>query len=516
MDLKELKEVIATLHPLERKVLPILEHAHSLHEVMERTKLKDVEVMRAFQWLENKGIITTKEESKELVDLDENGLSYLENGLPEKRVLKALAKAEENKAAVRELVDEEVISEEETNISIGALKKKAAINVIKEDDELILIMTEAGKKLLEKDTLEERFLKKEFPIETKALDVEDKFAIDELKKRKNIIKVYIEKTKKVELTAKGKNILTLGIPKEDLIERVTPFLIKTKKWEGKNFRKYDVKLNVPEITGGRKQHYRAFLDEVRQKFLALGFTEMTGPIVETEFWDMDSLFMPQAHSARDIHGAYYIKEPKSASIHELPAEILDKVKQAHENGYKTGSKGWGYNFDYEKTRQLILRTQTTACSARTLASKELQVPGKYFAIARNFRPDVIDATHNCDFNQVEGIVVEEGLSIKHLFGLLKMFAKEFANTEEVKIVPGYYPFTEPSAVLYAKHPQLGWIELGGSGIFRPELTKPLGVKVPVIAWGIGIDRIAMFKLGLNDIRQLYSHDLKLLREIKVS
>ena len=120
-----------------------------------------------------------------------------------------------------------------------------------------------------------------------------------------------------------------------------------------------------------------------------------------------------------------------------------------------------------------------------------------------------------DFNQVEGIIAEEGLNMRHLFGLLKMFAKEFANTTEIKITPAYFPFTEPSATLYAKHPEMGWIELGGSGIFRPEMTKPLGINVPVLAWGIGIDRLAMFKLGIKDIRDLFSHDLGFLRKEKM-
>jgi len=103
-----------------------------------------------------------------------------------------------------------------------------------------------------------------------------------------------------------------------------------------------------------------------------------------------------------------------------------------------------------------------------------------------------------------------------LFALLKMFAKEFAGTEEVKLVPGYFPFTEPSVELFAKHPEMGWIELGGAGIFRPEVVVPLlGKNIPVLAWGIGIDRIAMFKLGITDIRQLFSQDLDYLRNAKV-
>ena len=117
---------------------------------------------------------------------------------------------------------------------------------------------------------------------------------------------------------------------------------------------------------------------------------------------------------------------------------------------------------------------------------------------------------------MEGIIVDENLNIQHLFGLLKMFAKEFAETDEIKIVPSYFPFTEPSCELFAKHPQLGWIELGGAGIFRPEVTKTLtGKNISVIAWGIGVDRVAMFKLGIKDLRDLYSHDLKYLKERKI-
>jgi len=246
--------------------------------------------------------------------------------------------------------------------------------------------------------------------------------------------------------------------------------------------------------------------------LALGFKEMFGPIVETDFWDMDALFMPQFHSARDIHDAYYVKEPKYKKLDE---ELVKKVKEAHESGFKTGSKGWQYDFDVQRTHRTLLRTQGTALSTRTLASKDLKIPGKYFAIARCFRYDVIDATHLPDFNQVEGIVVEEGLNFKHLKGLLKLFAEKFAETETIRVVPAYFCFTEPSAELHAKHPELGWIELGGSGIFRPEVTKPLGINTPVIAWGLGIDRIAMFKLKINDIRQLFSHDLAFLKNVKV-
>ena len=503
----EIKKLAESLNPLERKVLRVLGSLSSFNGILKETGLKDVEVARSLQWLQNKNVVKIKEEKKELVSLDENGVKYLKYGLPERKFLESIEKS----AAFSEIAKKSGLSAEEMAVSLGALKSKNAIE-IRKGKEIIAAITDHGKHLLRHSFPEEQFLKEKFPKELSTLNEEEKFVLDILKRRKKIVRVELSKILAAELTETGKKLLKEKID-DDLIEKVTPSLIKTGAWKGKKFRRFDVKINVPSIFGGRKQHYRRFLDEVRQKFIALGFREMSGPLVETDFWDMDSLFMPQFHSARDIHQAYYVKEPKYG---RLDGSLVKKVKESHENGFGTGSKGWRYEFDTKKTHRHMLRTQGTACSARMLASKELQIPGKYFSIARCFRYDIVDATHLSDFFQTEGIVVEEGLNFSHLKGLLRMFAEEFAQTDQIKITPGYFPFTEPSAELHAKHPELGWIELGGSGIFRPEVVKPLvGREVPVLAWGIGIDRIAMFNLGIKDIRQLFSHDLQFLRSAKV-
>lgn len=290
-------------------------------------------------------------------------------------------------------------------------------------------------------------------------------------------------------------------------------LIKTGLWSKAKFRPYNVEVPGKRIYPGKRQPYQRFIESMKRKLVELGFMEMVGPLIESEFWNFDALYQPQDHPARDWTSTYELKQPSKG---DLPSkEIVERVKAAHENGWKTGSTGWGYRWDPAKAMRLMPRAHGTCLSARTLASKPT-IPGKYFAIARCYRPDVLDATHLIEFNQAEGIVIDESLNLRNLLGILEIFAREIAGAERVKFIPDYYPFTEPSVQLSALHPELGWIEFGGSGIFREELTKPLGVDVPVIAWGIGIDRLAMFKLGINDIRYLFASDLKWLRESKVT
>jgi phenylalanyl-tRNA synthetase alpha chain len=285
-------------------------------------------------------------------------------------------------------------------------------------------------------------------------------------------------------------------------------MLRDGAWRRVSFRRYNLGLRPARTLIGRRHPYAAFLDQVRDKFTALGFEEMRGDLVENEFWNMDALFMPQFHSARDIHDVYHVKHPTHAREIEQP--FVSTVAAAHESGGGTGSRGWRYRFDLERTRRLVLRSQGTALSARTLAGGAA-VPGKYFAIARCFRYDQVDATHASDFFQIEGIVLGEKINFRHLLGLLRLFAVEVAQAKETRFTPGYFPFTEPSVEMHANHPVLGWMELGGAGIFRPELVAPLGVKATVLAWGLGLDRMAMNALGIDDIRQLFTTDLEFMR-----
>ena len=263
------------------------------------------------------------------------------------------------------------------------------------------------------------------------------------------------------------------------------------------FREYNIHSLPNKTFIGRANPYSEYITKVKDKLVSLGFEEFDGPLVESEFFNNDALFMPQFHPARDARDVYYIKEPNS--IEFLPEPYFSNVKSAHEDGFNTGSRGWRYDFNESISKRLVLRTQGTVLSAKQLMNAKN--PGKYFGIVRCFRYDQVDATHGADFYQTEGIVIGDDVNINTLLGLLEIFAKELAGATEVKYVPAYFPFTEPSIEVHVKHPVLGWFELGGSGIFRPEVTKPFGVDAPVIAWGIGIDRIDfLMHLGLNDIR----------------
>ena len=288
---------------------------------------------------------------------------------------------------------------------------------------------------------------------------------------------------------------------------LTPEMLKTGSWKTVQFRRYNIDVPPTRVPLGRGNPYCAFLARLKDKLAALGFEEFDGPLVETEFWNGDALFMPQFHAARDIHDVYYTKDPTHAKSIEQP--WLDQVAATHENGWTTGSRGWNYRFDRDFTRRLILRSQGTVLSAKTLT--HAKVPGKYFGVVRCFRYDRVDATHLADFYQTEGIVLGEEVNLRTLLGLLKMFAEEVAMAKEVKYVPGFFPFTEPSVEVHIRHPSLGWFELGGSGIFRPEVTEPLGIKVPVLAWGLGIDRMALTSMGLHDIRELFTNSLEDVR-----
>ncbi|MFH1849580.1 MAG: phenylalanine--tRNA ligase subunit alpha [archaeon] len=503
----DLDALSAKLHPLEREVLPKISANTSFDDIVRATGLKDVEVMRALQWLQNKGVIELSQEIKEVINLDSNGKKYTREGLPERKFLEAVR----DKPLALEELGGSGLSRDEINICIGLLKSKAAID-IKKDAGLIISINPNGKRLLEGGFLEESFLRAGFPRDASSLGPEEKFAFEALKKRKNIVREDVIKLRSARLTPIGEALQKTAL-KTDVVDSITPAMLKSGSWKGKDFRSYDIRINVPRISGGRRHFVREVTEYVKKIWLELGFKEMTGPMVQTSFWNFDALFTAQDHPTRDLQDTFYVRNPAKG---KLPAaSLVSNVQKTHENGWTTGSKGWEYSWNPELAKENVMRTHTTVLSAQTIAKlKESGLPAKYFAVGKCFRNETLDWSHLFEFNQVEGIVVDPDANFKHLVGYLKEFFKKMGY--KVRIRPAYFPYTEPSAEVDIYDPRhRRWIELAGSGMFRPELVKPLlGKAVPVLAWGLGLSRLVPMYYGMDDIRELYKNDLRQLREIK--
>lgn len=496
------------LHELEKKMLLALKELGnqvSQDILEERSGLSKDELNKATEWLKEKQLINVNETIREKYASSELGKRYARERLPEHRFLIAL---KEKEKTIPELRQKANLSSEEFNVAIGLLKKAEAISVAAGK----ISITPEGKKIISEESAEEKMLKlldsakyfDEIPMQLRPY-------VAALKGR-GLVDRSDEKIKEIILADKAKKLIP-NIKFEKTIDVLTPELILSGKWQGQKFKKYNLNAATQQSFPGKKQPYLKFVDDLKQKMIGLGFEEMSGPYVELSLFNNDVLFMPQDHPAREIHDAFSLKEPKKGDT-EKYQKLINEIAAMHETGGKSGSRGWGYKFDPTKTAQLLLRSQTTAVSARTMISKELKIPGKYFTVDRNFRVDVIDWKHLAEFDQLEGIVLEEGITFRELLGLLKLFAEEIGGCKKVKFVPGYFPFTEPSVELSVWMEGKGWIEIGGAGIFRPEVTQPLGIKVPVIAWGLGILRLFMTKYEINDMRQVFSTDLKWIRDFK--
>ncbi len=495
-DLRKLAEM------LQDSEITILKSLAKRDFVDAHRDLSQSEFYRSAMYLENKKLADIIRSEKQVVVLDKNGKSALEAGLPELRLLEMLRK--EN-LTLNEA--EKRIGGDELRFAMGYCRKAGWITI----DNGGISITPAGRKI--KSTEESTLLKKIGSGEIDLDKLEDlQHAYVSLSKRKKMISTIPRVSIHLRGNARGQEVLKF-LPKGERIERLTPSLLKSGRWENKPFRRYDVEAPVPTAEMGKKQLYLQFLDNVRLKMVELGFEEMDGPLVETQFWNFDALYQPQNHPARTWTDTYFLKSPKSGKLPE--SKIVESVRAAHENGGKSGSIGWGYSWSKDIAKQLMPRAHTTSVSARYMAG-DFKVPGKYFTIGRVFRPDVLDATHLIEFNQLEFMVTDENMNIGNLMGVLRKLAEEFAGATKVRFFPDYYPFTEPSVQIDGYSSELGkWVELGGAGIFRPEITETLGISAPVLAGAFGIDRLFQKKIASKDIRELYSDDLSWLKRKEV-
>ncbi len=458
---------------------------YSIEEAVRKSGMNRDAILKASYLLQEKGYAEVSTKVIRKYYLTSEGKEYLEKGLPEERLVKLL------KEGVKDIGElQKKMGKKEFGIALGWLKKRGVVRI--ENGKLILLKDpkfeekEILKAINEGREVEENKLKN--LIKRKLVDYDEK----------KEIYIKINKIPEVELT--------------EYIADLTPEVIKSGSWKDKEFLKYDVRIPSKEIFTAKIHPYERIIRECRKIFLDMGFTEIKGNYIQPAFWNFDALFQPQDHPAREMQDTFYLDKYVDLRD-EVEKGFLDKVKETHENGWITGSTGWGGKWDVNKARQLVLRTHTTAITIHYLANNP-EPPVKAFCIDRVYRRETIDATHLPEFDQLEGVVLDRNVGFIHLLGLLKEFFAKM-GFEDVRFRPGYFPYTEPSVEPEVYVDGLGWVELGGAGVFRKEVTEPLGIKGRVLAWGLGIGRLAMLRLGMKDLRRLYLPDIGWLRAVPV-
>jgi phenylalanyl-tRNA synthetase alpha chain len=487
------------LHPHEVKILKELREKSRPEEVAEKAQIPLDAVMRASSWLATKNLVKIEETIIEEVSLEDEGLLYAVKGLPERQLVEA--------AKINSLVSEikKLLPGPEMNFALGWINRKG---MAKLDGEKIIVLDDSEKpdeKLI-------KLIKEKGKITAQELSPELKQGLDLLKKRRGVIKAVERRKITLVPTKEGMDLAKSGI--EETLSQLTPEMILSGSWKGKKFRPYDVGIYVKPESPAKRHPLQRLIAEIRNIFTDMGFKEISGNMVESSFWNFDALFQPQDHPARDMHDTFYLKNPKSIPIPDFE-KFKDNVRKTHENGWTTGSTGWGYKWSEAEAKKTILRTHTTALTCRYLSQiKREDLPVKVFSVGKVFRNEAVDYKHLPEFFQVEGIVVDEDANFRNLLGILKEFYDHMGC--KVRFRPGYFPYTEMSVEPEVYVPERNvWVELGGAGIFRPEVVKPLlGFDCPVLAWGLGLDRVVTQNLGLKDIRELYISDLELLRSGK--
>ena len=461
-----------------------------------------IEAVRALaDALGEQGLIEVTKSVEETVSLTDEGKKYALEGLPERILLSAIGSGK----SMSDLQDPA------HKIGLGWLRKKGWAAIEKGT------ILPAGPALRGKD---EEILQDLQLAGSKSSSELDKKGLSDLKGR-GLVAFAKSKEWRYEITTEGKKWAVGGMSAAAVQEMppLTSDMIKAGQWReadgvlnleyrGSSYRPrpYDVTLAADKVYPGKKHPYQRLIDFMREIMLEMGFIEIKGQIVQSSFWNFDALFQPQDHPAREMQDTFYLD-----SLADIPD--YTRVKEMHESGKGADSLGWGGVWRAEVARQEVLRTHTTGVTIKYLA-EHFEPPVKAFGIDRVYRREAIDATHTPEFEQLEGIVMDRDVTFSHLLGILKEFYSKM-GFEEVRFRPGYFPYTEPSVEPEVFIDGLGWVELGGAGVFRKEVTAPFGIEHPVLAWGLGVSRVAMLKLGLKDLRLLYQSDLEWLRETPV-
>ncbi|XP_052229619.1 phenylalanine--tRNA ligase alpha subunit-like isoform X6 [Dreissena polymorpha] len=468
-------------------VLQYLEKADSVDSVdlANHLNVDHQKVVGAIKSIQSLGeVINAEQKVNKSLELTDEGKEVVEHGSHEARVFKAVP---EQGIAQNELMETGPYAK------IGFSKAMQAGWITMDKS------AEGGPKILKKvDSITDKVQECLQLIRDLRLDGISEKDTNDFKKRKLVQEVKFTSY----VISKGSNFSS-SVSKQEV--ELTPEMISKGTWKEKSFKEYNFNsLGVMPPCG----HLHPLLKvraEYRQIFLEMGFTEMpTNNFIESSFWNFDSLFQPQQHPARDAHDTFFISDP--ANAHEFPMEYLEKVRQVHSKG-GYGSQGYGYDWSLDEAKKNLLRTHTTAVTARMLykaAQQKPFKPVKYFSIDRVFRNENLDDTHLAEFHQIEGVVADYGLTLGDLIGTINAFFMKL-GIKNIKFKPAYNPYTEPSMEVFSYHEGLNkLVEIGNSGIFRPEMLLPMGLPegVTAIAWGLSLERPTMIKYKVSNIRDL--------------
>ena len=480
----------------------------NVDQICTASSLSHSAVERAARKLEKEKLLRVRKIRQTIVALNREGEDYARGGLPERRLLNSLIKLGGN-AAISAAIASAKLETHLAPIALGWLLRKRWAKFDESRKTLWCEHLEEPEMGHDEQVLKQ--LREEKKVTAEKLRSEEKQAVEILRRRK-LLELKEKTLRILELSQKGRDMVNRGLQIDEGISQLTPELIVTGKWRKIKLRTFNVKAPGSPRFPGKIHPLQQIIQRAREIFLEMGFAEIRGPLVETAFWNFDALFQPQDHPAREMADTFYLSIPKAG---KLPAKnLVEAVAKTHEDGWTTGSTGWQYKWKPEEAKRLVLRTHTTSETIKHL-SKHKNPPIKVFSVDRVYRNEALTNLHTAEFYQIEGIVADKGVSLRDLMGTLKGFYHRF-GLKDVQFWPCYFPYTEPSAQAMVYVPKLKhWVELCGMGLFRPEVLAPMDIKYPVLAWGGGLERLAMIELGLNDIRQLYENSLAWIRRTPI-
>ncbi len=458
--------------------------------------------------LADAGLVDVTEETVEEVELTDEGREYADAGLPEVRLYEAAlaAGAGESPVSMGEAIGASGLEGPQVDIALSNYARKGYGSI------------DSGDLGADPDA-DPGEDAEAAALETLAAGgtVDDDDALAQLERR-DLVAVRERTVRSVVLTDAGVTELMAGVEASEKVGQLTPDMLASGEWRDAEFADYNVEADAGDYQGGKVHVLRQAAERVKEVLVGMGFQEMAGPHVDADFYINDCLFMPQDHPARNHWDRFALAEPDR--IDDLPGDLVERVERAHREGVGPDGDGYHSPWDEDFARALALRGHTTSLTARYLsgvAGEDVEPPQRYFSVEKAYRNDTLDATHLLEFFQIEGWVMADDLSVRDLMGTFREFYSQFGITD-LEFKPTYNPYTEPSFELFGRHPETGeLIEIGNSGIFRPEMLEPLGVDADVMAWGLALERLLMLVTGFEDIRDVHGTlcDLAFLRDAEV-